>query len=222
MAEDVQSDGAREVRPLEVSEAFATAAMHERELPDGFFAQLGVPFLRAYHCSFVESPHAIAVTAGRNGEVEGFLLGVLAPGPHGAYVLRRWGYRLAGRAALALLLRPRLLALFLRTRVLRYARGMWRRRRASPDASPAATGQWAVLSHVAVGEAHRGAGAGAALVQQLHERVETVGATGVVLLTAVDGPGTAFYRRLGYVEEGEVVGADGQQWLRYRWRVQDP
>lgn len=221
MTGDVQSDAGREVRTLEASDAFATAALHARELPDGFFAQLGPRFLRAYHCSFVESPHAVALVACRDGGIEGFLLGVLAPGPHGAHVLRRCGFGLAWRAVLALLVRPRLLVLFLRTRLLRYARGIWRRRRASPDVPPTATGHWAVLSHVAVDGAHRGAGAGAALVRSLHARVEAVGASGVVLLTAVNGPGTAFYRGLGYVEEGQVVGADGQQWIRYRWRLPD-
>lgn len=206
-----------EVRALEGRDAAATAALHARELPEGFFAQLGERFLSAYHRSFAASPHAVALVGGRDGAVEGFLLGVLAPGPHGAYVLRRWGWRLSWLAVRALLARPRLLALFLRTRVRRYARGVWRRRQARPEESPVTAGQWAVLSHVAVGLGYQGSGAGAALVRCLHTTVTEAGAAGVVLLTAAEGPGPAFYRRLGYVVEGEVLGADGQRWLRCRW-----
>lgn len=211
---------AREVRALDADDATKTAALHAQALPDSFFAQLGARFLRTYHCSYADSPHAVALVSVGGGQVDGFLLGVLAPAEHGAYVLRRWGARLATRAVLALLLRPRLLVVFLRTRLGRYARGLWRRRR--PTASTAAAGPagtWAVLSHVAVDSERRGSGAGAALVHVLHDRVRSVGAAGAVLLTAVDGPGAAFYRRLGYQHEGEVVGADGQQWLRFRWRA---
>lgn len=220
MTVESESGAEREVRVLGGGDAAAAAALHAQALPDSFFAQLGGRFLRAYHRSFVDSPHAVGLVTAKGDEVEGFLLAALAPAPHGAYVLRRWGICLGTRAALALLARPRLLALFLRTSLVRYARGLWRRRRPVAHAAPtAAAGTWAVLSHVAVDGGHRGSGAGAALVQALHDRVRSVGAAGVVLLPAVDGPGVAFYRRLGYEDEGEVVGADGQQWLRYRWRA---
>lgn len=220
LAVDPERAPGREVRPLRADDVQATASLHRQALPDSFFAQLGARFLRTYHRSFVDSPHAVALAATRGEQVEGFLLAALAPAPHGAYVLRQWGARLALCAALALLTRPRLLAVFLRTRLRRYARGLWRRRRAVADSAPATTaGTCAVLSHVAVDSALRGSGAGGALVRALHDRVEAVGAAGVVLLTAVEGPGAAFYRRLGYEDEGEAVGADGQQWLRYRWRA---
>lgn len=211
----------REVRPLRPGDAPVTASLHAQALPDGFFAQLGARFLRAYHRSYADSPHAVALVSVSGGQVDGFLLGVLAPPAHGAYVLRAWGPRLASRAVLSLLVRPRLLAVFLRTRLLRYARGLWRRRRpAAAVAGPsAAGGTWAVLSHVAVDSERRGSGAGAALVQVLHDRVRSADAAGVVLLTSVEGAAPSFYRRLGYEDEGEVVGADGQQWLRFRWRA---
>lgn len=220
MTDRAEPAGARVVRPLVDADAPATAALHAQALPGSFFVDLGPRFLRAYHRSFADSPYAVALVASRGSDVEGFLLGVLSPAQHGAYVLRTWGARLAVRAALALLVRPRLLAVFLRTRLLRYARGLWRRVRpvaASP--SPGAAGAWAVLSHVAVDGARRGSGAGAALVGVLHDRVTAAGATGVVLLTSLDGGGPAFYRRLGYDEQGQVTGADGQPWLRMRWRA---
>lgn len=221
MTVEADPGAGREVRALSDGDSSATAALHARALPDSFFVRLGLLFLRDYHRSFVDSPHAVALVTTKADEVEGFLLAVVAPGPHGAYVLRRWGARLALRASLGLLARPQLLALFLRTRMVRYARGLWRRIRPTGGTEPAAdvAGTWAVLSHVAVDSGRRGSGAGAALVQALHDRVTSVGGAGVVLLTAVEGPGAAFYGRLGYECEGEVAGADGQPWLRYRWRA---
>lgn len=210
----------REVRVLADADAGLTARLHAIELPEGFFPRLGERFLREYHRSFLDSPHAVAYAVHGPGRVEGFLVGVLEPGPHGAYVLRRWGLRLAVSAVLALLTRPRVLVVFLRTRVLRYARGLWRRRSGGVAEGPGPTpGRWAVLSHVAVDSACRGSGAGAALLQRLHQDVVAAGAAGVVLLTAADGPGPGFYLRLGYEDEGDVVGADGRAWRRFRWRV---
>ena len=220
MAAEPAPDAGRTVRVLADSDTAETALLHARELPDGFFPRLGAGFLRTYHRSFVDSPHAVAYVAGSGGRPDGFLLAVLAPAPHGTHVLRHWGARLAVTAALSLLRQPRVLLVFLRTRVRRYARGLWRRRRAASAGGTGTTaGTWAVLSHVAVRGSCRGTGAGAALVRRLHEDVVAAGAAGVVLLTESDGPGPGFYRRLGYEDEGEVLGGDGHLWRRFRWRV---
>ena len=211
MTVDPAAGAGRVVRALTEPDAARTAVLHVRELPHGFFPQLGPRFLRVYHRSFIDSPHAVAYVAVSNGGLEGFLVAVLDPAAHGAHVLRRWGLRLAVQAALALLTRPRILVVFLRTRVVRYARGLWRRKQGRVAEGQAATsGRWAVLSHVAVDGSSRGSGAGAELVKRLHEDVTAAGAAGVVLLTAADGPGPGFYLRLGYEDEGDVVGADGQ------------
>ncbi len=208
-----------DVRMMGEQDLRQSAALHRHELADSFFARLGTPFLRAYHRTYISSPHAIALVAAGSGRVDGFLLGVLAPGPHGAYVLRTWGLRLAVIGTTALLVRPRALALFLRTRLSRYARGLWRRRRGGVAPDPTATvpaPAAAVLSHVAVDRAAQRSGTGSALVETFHRELRRAGVPAVVLLTGVSGPGAAFYRRLGYSEEGTVVGADGQDWVRFR------
>lgn len=208
------------VHDLAASHLAATAALHERSLPDGFFARLGQRFLRSYHRTFIDSPHAVALGASADGELEGFLLAVLAPGPHGRYVLRRWGAVLGMRGVLALCSRPRVLVLFLRTRAVRYARALWRRRRAQAEQHQSApAGALAVLSHVAVSDRVRRGGRGATLVQALHARAAADGVAGVVLVTDPHGPGPGFYRRLGYDEEGVSVDSDGQQWMRFHFRL---
>ena len=214
-------DGRRpapEVRDLQPKDCRATAALHVRLLPHGFFARLGPRFLVAYHRSFQRSPHAVSLVAVRDGEVVGFLLGLLRPGAHGAQVLRSSGLHLATAGALGLLLHPRLLALFVRTRLARYARGISRRIRPAP--SQPVTQEVAVLQHVAVDPTRRQAGAGRALVRAFEELVAEAGVGQVVLLTMPEEDGApAFYRRLGYEEQGRVRGADGGEWLRYCRRV---
>ena len=206
------------VRDLQPEDCRATAAMHVRLLPHGFFARLGPRFLAAYHRSFQRSPHAISLVAVRDGEVVGFLLGLLRPGAHGAQVLRSSGLHLAAAGALGLLLHPRLLALFVRTRVARYARGISRRLR--PKTTQPVTEAAAVLQHVAVDPARRQTGTGRALVRAFEELVAEAGVGQVVLLTTPEEDGApAFYRRLGYEEQGRVRGADGDEWLRHRRRV---
>lgn len=205
------------VRQLCPQDTRSTARLHTQALPDGFFARLGPGFLSLYHRTFVDSPHAVALAAGPGGDVDAFLLAVIDPAAHGAYVLRRFGPRLALRGLVALLVRPGLLVLFMRTRLARYARGLWRRRLPpAPPQSQAQGGTWAVLSHIAVEAGSRKAGHGAALVRELEALVRSSGTSGVVLLTAQHGPGAAFYARLGYTNEGAAPGTDGQQWLRFR------
>lgn len=215
----VASSGVR-IRQLRDGDVASTAALHSRALPGGFFPRLGGTFLRSYHCTFADSPHALGLVCVDDGDRPyAFLLAVLDTEAHGAYVLRRWGARLAARALLALLLRPHVLWVFLRTRVSRYARGLWRRHARAPVGAGRSSGRVAVLSHVAVADSARGSGAGGALVRALHEHAAAAGATEVVLVTAADGAAPGFYRHLGYHEEGAVESSDGAPWLRFRQRL---
>lgn len=208
--------GGADVRLMRPQDTRSTARLHAQGLPDGFFARLGPGFLSAYHRTYVDSPHALALASGSGDGADAFLLAVIDPAAHGAYVLRQFGPRLALSGLVSLLLRPGLLVVFVRTRLVRYARGLWRRRLPPAPPPQQAKGTWAVLSHIAVKAGSRGGGHGAALVREMEDRLRSTDATGVVLLTAEDGPGAAFYSRLGYVNEGATRGADGQQWLRFR------
>jgi len=110
------------VSPASRDDLRATARLHRELLPDGFFARLGAGFLRSYHRTFVRSPHGVAFVAGDQGDPEGFLVGTVRNRLHYRFVVRCCGARLALRGAFALLVRPRLAWLFLRTRAARYVR----------------------------------------------------------------------------------------------------
>lgn len=116
----------------------ATARLHLAHLELGLFPQLGPRFLGRYHETFVRSPFGVLLIAYEGGEVAGFLAGTTANADHYRWVVRNCGPRLAATASAALLARPRLLPVVLRTRGPRYARAVARRLR--PARSRPATG----------------------------------------------------------------------------------
>lgn len=205
------------VRPMRPQDTRRSGRLHKHLLPHGFFARLGPSFLATYHRAHVLSPHAVALVAEVDGVVEGFLIGVVRPQAHGRAALRQSGVRLAAAGGLALLLRPALLVLFLRTRVLRYVRAIWRRLNPAGVGVMPAAKPVSVLQHVGVAEPARRLGVGRQLVAAFEDHVRQAGVGQVVLLTTPEEDGApAFYRRLGYQDEGAVRGADGHEWLRYR------
>lgn len=177
------------------------AQLHARRLPHGFFVLLGEGFLRAYHRSFMDSPTAVALVLDRGGAPVGFVVGTTDPHRHRREVMRRHGLRLALSGLAALARRPRVAALFARTRTVRYARAVLRALRRSGAAQPLAgpASATSVLSHVAVDTAVEGSGAGRALVEAFCDAARAAGAGRVELLTLADERGAgAFYERLGW------------------------
>ena len=186
------------LRDLQPSDVRTTARLHRTALSDGFLVKLGESFLRQYHLTFLHSPFASARVADVGGDATGFLVGVLEPGLHGQWVVRHRGARLLWRAALALLLRPRLLTHFLHTRARRYASGLLRRLRGQTVAVASGDGPPAVLSHIAIDPAARGTGTGRRLVEDFETQVRRAGVTRIVVATERRGGAEDFYLRLGY------------------------
>lgn len=197
------------------------AALHRDLLPHGFFAALGPRYLGVYHRSFMGSPHAVSLVACRDGRVVGMLAGAINAHAHQRQTIRRNGLRLAVTGVFALLLRPRLAAQFLRTRGLRYTRGLakavrpGRRPPSTGSAAGGESGDVAVLTHVAVDARAQGSGAGSALVETFVSRVQASGAAQrIELVTLAEGGASDFYERLGWVG-GTSHLRDGVLYRRY-------
>lgn len=192
----------QEVRPALGPELARTAWLHERMLPEGFFARLGARFLRRYHEAFAASPEAEVLVAHDGAAPSGMLVGTYDNAAHYRWVLHRRAPLLALAGLGALLCRPRRAVEFLRTRVGRYARAVRRfvgrrRRRPAVTADDSAV-RVAVLTHVAVAPEAQGAGAGRRLVRTFVERARRHGADEARLITPAEGPGPRFYRSLGW------------------------
>jgi GNAT superfamily N-acetyltransferase len=249
MQRSAPPSGVTVVRDMVRRDLRATAALHHRSLPDGFFSRLGRRFLRRYHATFLASPFAVAIVATDpvDGDVPAaFLVGTLQNRAHYRWVVRRCGPRLALELVAALAVRPRLASLFIRTRVGRYLRWVWRyplyraqrRTAAAPAGSEGAAvveeepargpeeaapvAPVAVLTHVAVDERLRGQGAGRRLVEAFVERAREAGAAEVRLVTEASDGASGFYERLGWTPVGEKPGADDEVVREFRLSLVPP
>lgn len=207
-------DAAADVGALRPDELEHAAALHAEALSAGFLVGLGHRFVMAYHRTFVDSPHAVAVAARLDGVLVGMLLGVTDPVAHRRWLRRHRALRLARMGTLALLARPRATVRFARTRMPRYWRALRGAERPGPGADEAAERDVrapAVLSHVAALRGARGLGIGEALVEAFLRSAGASGALRARLATVAgeDGAG-GFYRRLGWELEATVVDADGR------------
>lgn len=212
------------------------ARIHRAELPHGFFPELGVRFLRAYHRSFLDSPYAVSSVATLGDEAVGFLAGTVDQHAHQDWILRHHGLRLAMWGVIGLLSHPRTLWWFLRTRVGRYLRTMLRaaRRRAESSTPPAPLrgmesngthdtpeGPISVLTHVAVAPSARGKGLGARLTNDFTATAHKRGSRDVRLVTTADGGAAAFYEALQW-QRMDARDRDGTQMLEYRFPAPRP
>lgn len=207
------------VRPAVPGDARAIAAIHQRLLPHGFFAELGRRFLHVYHRSFMTSPHAVSLVACRDDDVIGFIAGATDAHAHQRYVIRRHGLQLVVAGSVALLFRPALAMRFVSTRLGRYLRGLSRAlpsratRPTGAGAAPSDEAAVAVLTHVAVDDPAQGVGAGSALVGSFVAQVQERGsADRIELVTLAEGGASAFYERLGWTAAGEHA----RESVRYR------
>ena len=201
--------GTTEVRSLSEADVSFAAALH-RDALDGFFVELGEPFLRQYYETFISSPFAVALIASVDGQPRGILVGTVDHGAHYRWIARHRRTALALSAVRALIGRPRLAASFVRTRAGRYARGVVRLARRRGRSEPTHIGPiTGVLTHVAVLPASRDNGVGSTLVGRYVEEAFAGVATRLRVATKSEDGATAFYRRLGWRDDGSMQNLDG-------------
>jgi GNAT superfamily N-acetyltransferase len=190
---------------------------HLHHFPDGFFARLGRRFLAEYYRAFLTGASVSATIAEVGGRPVGYLVGVSDPVAHREHVVRRHGRSLVLNALAAMLLRPSLGLLFLRTRVGLYARKLLRRgstRGSTPDVAAAVEPvPTAVLTHVAITPSAQSNGIGSELISRFDEEVAGTGCERLTLVTASgeDGAGP-YYEHRGWTPCGERRTPDGL-WL---------
>lgn len=201
------------IRPPLPADLERVIELHSARLPGGFFVRLGPSYLRAYHRTFLDSPHGVALVADASGIV-GFVAGTSDAQRHRHEVLRRHGVPLALTGTLSLLVRPALAWEFLRTRLRRYIRAITRgvRQGAEPPLAERVTGPVAVLAHIAVDTDTAGTGVGRALAEAFVEAVSAAGAERVELVTRSDAEGAAgFYERIGW----RHIGSSGPDFEKF-------
>lgn len=216
-----ESSGAVDVRRATPADIEFASTLHARTLEHGFFVALGPRFLRSYHATFVESPHAVSLVATVGGHRVGALAGILRPPAHRSWTIRRHGIRLVAGGLLALASRPRPALRFVTTRLSRYARA-WHARPPGKELEAAgSTDTPAVLSHVAVLPGARKSGVGGRLVSAFADAAVDAGADQATLVTLEDEDGAgAFYAGLGWTPGQARPTPDGRR-LR-EWTIPLP
>jgi ribosomal protein S18 acetylase RimI-like enzyme len=193
-----------EVRPMAAQHLRFAVALHAATLPRGLFVGLGPGWLRAYYRTFLESPYGIAQLALLDGQPVGVLVGAANGAAHGRWVRGARGRRLVTRAVAALAIRPRTVAMLIRTRGPRLLRRLGGRGPGAP------AGPRAVLTYLCVAEPARGLGVGAALVDRFVEEARRAGAGRAVLVAPGGDEGASgFYHRLGWTRVTEQRSRDG-------------
>lgn len=181
-----------------------------------------------YHAGFEESPSGVALIAVAVDEPVGLLMGTTNDHAHRRWVARHRARRMALAGAVALVCRPKLAMVFVRTRARPYSVRLLRLRRARTevgrdrDAAGEVDRPVASLTHIAVSPDHHGAGVGSALVDAYLHAAEAAGSKLVQVVTSRDGPEAAgFYERLGWKVAGETVDFEGNPYVRLVRRIAD-
>lgn len=207
----------RSGRPADVH---TTACLHIAHLGVGLFPRLGLAFVRRWHATYQGSPSGVFLVAEAGPpharKVVGYLLGSTDEHAHTAHVLRYHRRELAKAGAIALAARPRVAATFIATRLGRYARRLLTRRSATTATHGRSAGP-GVLTALVLDEAHRGTGAGRALVHAFEDIARRSGAQRLDLVTkrGSDGAG-AFYEHLGWELVVNTTSKDGDGLEKYR------
>lgn len=213
------------VRDAVAADVDATARLHIDHLSVGLFPRMGHRFVACWHRAYVLSPHAVALVAVEpgpdgGGHVAGFLVGALDRLAFHQELLTRHRTRLAIRAVVALVLRPRVLIDFLRTRLRPYLRRL-RAPRQGPSLPPGAlpAAPVADLSAIAVDPVLRRTGTGRRLTEEFLDRSAAAGAVRVELVTAADSAASvAFYTSTGWTARRRYDTRDGRALQRFvRW-----
>lgn len=203
------------VRVMELRDVPAVARLHTRNLPAGFFVELGDRFLERYYRTFLTSPAAVALIAEVQDRPAGFLVGSLDEEVHHYHMLRLERWRLARAGMFSLMFRPELTLRFIRTRARRYVRGV-RRSGAPPEEAGNRRVRTGMLSHVAVEESMRRNGVGAILVERFAAVTRLHGTQRLRLYTGCDNePAKRFYKRMGWRPGAEESDMDGKLWTPF-------
>ncbi len=230
------SGGARsstvEVRTLGAGQVLAAAALHEQLATLQFIARGGPALLVPYYRAWAAAPGAIALVAmDDDGLVVGALLGSSDPGSHHRAMLRRGAPALARGLAIAALTVGTFRRELVRTRLLRYARGVVRlvapgghspgeATATRQDGVAAAPGERVgEITHVVVDANRRGSGAGRLLVAAALEQAAAAGCDAVELVTEAGSSAAEFYEHLGWAPAGAVESASGEAFARYRFSL---
>lgn len=204
------------LRPMQPADLPYVLDAHRANFPDNLVGRLGDGFLDRYYRCFLIGHHSVATIAEWNGEISGYLTGVVDAHRHRRLVMERHGRPMALLALRGLMVHPLLAVTLVVRRSRKFARRAMRR-----DAGSRNGERIAVLSHVAVSADARGLGIGEALIRDFVERARAAGAVRACLATR-DGPDGAgpYYERRGWTLVSQRRTVDGRPIRLYEFDLE--
>lgn len=199
------------VRRATSADVRATSQLHVEHLPVGLFPSLGARFVARWHRAHIDSGNGVALVSydpAADGVVTGFLVGSVDRAAFRVDLLTRHRRELLLHGSGALIVRPRVLARFMRTRSSAYLRRL--RRSGTRDRVP---GQAvADLTAIAVVPQRHRRGAGRALTEEFLRICVHAGAAHAELVA--DNAASGFYERIGWESGRSASTRDGRS---LRW-----
>lgn len=219
----VQPSPALRVRRMGLQDLPFIVGAHLEHFPEGFFARLGERFLTRYYRTFLDGPLATALVAEVDGDVSGYLAGVLDGPEHRRLLLRYHGPSLLLAGVAGMLRRPSTGVSFIATRMRRYLTALNRHRKTRSLPRQSSPQRPAVLSHVVVTKSLRCRGIGTVLVDRFLLEAREASCTQARLVTVAGARGAgSFYQRRGWRREPGFAEADGRLLERYRYDLEAP
>ena len=213
------------VTSLVDSDVREAADLHRQVLDMEFLTRFGPGFMRTYYRAWLHSPGAITLVArDDDGVVVGVVLGASDPALHVRAMVKGYGVRLALAILARALIHPRLAWDLAVTRGRRYARGLARlvigrlrsRGVASTGEPVDSVGE---ITHVLVRPDAQGRGVGRALIDAAVAAARLARVHELTLVTPPDMAARHFYERLGWRPDGEMRSQSGEEFLRFRLRL---
>lgn len=201
------------IRVARRSDVDAVVAVHGAAFTGFFLTSLGPRFLKLLYEGYVEHESAVLLVAGSDdadsGDVVGFVAGTTRPEAFFASLRAARGLRMTRAALPALLRRPWIVG-----------ERLWAAARYSGE-KPAAIGNAALLSSLAVRPGAAGRGIGQKLVEAFCREAALKGASTVYLTTDSSGndPANAFYGRCGFRRVAELARPRGRIMNVYLRRI---
>lgn len=214
------------VEPLGREGLDEAAKLHVAELGEEFVSRFGVRFMARYYRAFVEGEDARALCVREGGELVGVTVGATDAARHYSYLARRHGPALAFEALLAAARSPRLAAELVRTRLLRYVRGLVRvvfgatgGKKVPEDDSGSGEGPVGFAVYVAVRRGRRLSGTGRALLSAFVAECERAGAKRVDTAARSGSAGERFFSSLGWEHVEVRTNRSGERYALFTKRL---
>ncbi len=213
------------LRQMETSDVESCVELHSTVLGVEFIVKAGKSFLRSYYLSWMATSTSINLVACQGPDIKGVLLGTYDPGTHYQEFTRESGSKLAFEMIKASIIHPPFGAKLIKTRGVRYLKGILRIARKTKENSTAElrevaeNNRSAELTHLFIDPSEQGKGIGQQLVEKMSDICAEKGVHKVVCVTPPAFRAREFYEKLGFKDVGTTTSKSGEDFVRYELEI---